>query len=133
METMAIGGLAALTGVKVTTIRYYESIGLLAAPPRTDGNRRAYGRSDVDRLTFIRRGREFGLSMEAIRDLLALDLDRSQPCGAATRIAETHLSEIERRIAELDALKAHFRGIIDRCGGEQVGSCAIMRDLRGDP
>jgi len=131
MDAMAIGRLAELTGVKVTTIRYYESIGLLPAPPRTGGNRRAYGRSDAERLIFIRRSRDFGLSLEAIRELLVLDLDRAQPCQAATRIAQAHLAEIERRIAELDALKAHFRTIIDRCDGERVESCAIMKTLRG--
>lgn len=130
-KAIAIGVLAELTGVKITTIRYYESIGLLLAPLRTGGNRRIYGQRDVERLTFIRRSRKFGLPLETIRDLLDLDIDRAQPCQAATRIAEMHLVEIERRIAELEALKNHFRMIIDLCNGEHLESCPIMMTLRG--
>lgn len=129
---IAIGRLAELTGIKVTTIRYYEGVGMLPAPTRTEGNRRIYGQRDVDRLIFIRRSRDLGLSQEAIRALLDLDLNQTQPCHTATRIAETHLAEIEGRIAELDVLKSHLRSIIDRCSGKRVESCSIMRTLRGD-
>jgi DNA-binding transcriptional MerR regulator len=132
MEALAIGKLAALTGVKVTTIRYYESVGLLPTPPRTGGNRRTYGQSDVDCLIFIRRGRDFGLSMDAIRALLGLEHKPDQPCQAATRIAEKHLAEVERKITELEALKIHFRRIIDRCDNNRIDSCLIMKTLRGD-
>ena len=73
--SLTIGRLSALTGVKVTTIRYYESVGLLPAPPRSEGNRRLYGPEHVDTLAFIRRSRAFGLAPEAIRDMLALERD----------------------------------------------------------
>ena len=133
MTPIAIGRLAELSGVKVTTIRYYESIGLLAPPPRTGGNRRLYGQPEVERLTFIRRSRDFGLSVNAIRELLTLELDQAQSCRAATRIAQSHLAAIGRRIAELEALEAHFRTMIDHCNGERVATCAILKDLHGAP
>ncbi|CAK0758984.1 hypothetical protein CCP1ISM_880002 [Azospirillaceae bacterium] len=132
MESMSIGRLAELSGVKVTTIRYYESIGLIAVPLRTGGNRRTYGQADIDRLTFIRRSREFGLSMDAIRNLLALEQDIAQPCQAATQIAEAYLSELEVRIRNLEVLRNYFRKIIDKCRGYNVENCTILKELHGN-
>ena len=131
METapFTIGRLSELTGVKVTTIRYYETIGLLPEPPRSSGNRRLYGSTHLDRLTFIRRARNLGLNPETISDLLHLDRNREQPCTTAARIAEAHLEALEHRIAELTALKAQFRSLIDACSGQRVGSCTILKAL----
>lgn len=131
MDAMSIGRLAELSGVKVTTIRYYETIGMMAVPLRSGGNRRVYGQADVERLTFIRRSREFGLTMEAIRSLLAVAADQGQSCQAAIVIATAHVAELERRIRELEALKAHFTSVIARCTGEKVGSCTILQALHG--
>ena len=128
-DYFAIGRLTDLTGVKVTTIRYYESIGLLPEPPRSSGNRRLYGSAHLDCLTFIRRARDFGLGLEAIRDLLRLDGNRDQPCTTATHIAETHLAAIEHHIAELTALKAQFKALIDACSGQRIDSCTILKAL----
>ena len=105
MAVISIGRLADLTGIKITTIRYDETVGQLPAPARTEGNRRVYDPCNVERLTFIRRSWDLGPSQEAIRGLLDLELDRQQPCQAATRIAGTHLTEIGRRIAGLEALR----------------------------
>lgn len=124
-----IGTLAGLAGVKVTTIRYYEGVGLLPEPPRSEGNRRLYGPDHVESLIFIRRSREFGLSLEAIRDLLSLERDRSGSCAPVTRIAESALAEIDRKIADLTALKVRLRGIVDGCVGSRVDSCAILKAL----
>ena len=131
MKALSIGKLSELTGVKVVTIRYYESVGLLPPPPRTEGNRRLYGQADVDRLVFIRRSREFGLSQEAIKGLLALEVNQMQPCHSAITIAKEHLREIEHKIRELGALAEYFRGILDRCTGERVDVCPILVSLRG--
>ena len=128
-HSFAIGKLADLAGVKVTTIRYYETIGLLPEPPRTGGNRRLYGPGHLDALIFIRRSREFGLPLEAIRDLLALDKDPGGPCEPANRIAESYLTEIDRKIADLTLLKERFRAIVDRCTGTRVETCAILKAL----
>ena len=133
MKALTIGRVSELTGVKVVTIRYYESVGLLPLPPRTDGNRRIYGQADVDRLVFIRRSREFGLSSEAIKSLLALEVNQNQPCHSAVQVAQDHLKEIEDRISGLDALAKCFREILDRCTGERVDTCPILVALRREP
>ena len=78
-ESLAIGELGRLTGTKVETIRYYERIGLLAAPGRTTGNYRAYGAEHLSRLSFIRRSRDLGFSLDQVRALLSLSDDRARP------------------------------------------------------
>src|SRR6478672_3803198 len=98
---MPIGEAAKQTGVKVPTIRYYEQIGLLPAPPRSRGNRRLYAVTDLRRLAFIRHARELGFDVEAIRTLLSLQDNPDQSCAAADAIARARLAEVERRIASL--------------------------------
>jgi DNA-binding transcriptional MerR regulator len=127
-----IGTLADRTGVKVTTIRYYESAGLLPEPPRSGGNRRLYGPRHVDILAFIRRCREFGLSFDAIRDLLTLEGHPGDPCAPVNEIAESAIAEIDRKIADLSDLKTRLRAIVDQCRGTRVETCAILKALH-DP
>jgi hypothetical protein len=81
--TFSIGALALATGTKIETIRYYERIGLLPQPARTGGNYRAYAQPHFDRLSFIRRGRDLGFSLDEVRELLRLSDDRS---GRAARL-----------------------------------------------
>jgi len=83
----SIGDLSRRTGVKIPTIRYYEQMGLIAAPERSEGNQRRYERSELERLAFIRHARDLGLSIDSIRDLLALSQHPERPCGEADRIA----------------------------------------------
>ncbi|MBN8841876.1 MAG: helix-turn-helix domain-containing protein [Sphingomonadales bacterium] len=93
-DLMAIGNLSRKTGVKVPTIRYYEGIGLLPAPPRSEGNRRLYGAKAVDRLRFIRHARELGFEIDAIRTLLQLQENPGQSCAAVDTIAKARLAEV---------------------------------------
>ena len=79
LQSVPIGEAARQSGVKVPTIRYYEQIGLLPAPPRSEGNRRSYEATDLRRLSFIRHARELGFEIEAIRALLTLQDDPAQP------------------------------------------------------
>lgn len=89
---LTIGKLAAYSGCKVQTIRYYEHIGLLPPPPRSVGNHRVYGPEHVRRLAFIRHGRELGFPLDAIRELLALSDEPDQSCEEVTQIARRHLT-----------------------------------------
>ncbi|MEI6556775.1 MAG: helix-turn-helix domain-containing protein [Rhodospirillaceae bacterium] len=130
---LTIGQLAARTGVKVTTIRYYETIGLMPEPARTPGNRRLYQPDHLERLSFIRHSRALGLPLEAIRDLLSLSSDPARPCAPATRIAEAVLLDIDRKIGDLSALKRRLTAIIERCAGDSVDTCAILRALHDGP
>jgi DNA-binding transcriptional MerR regulator len=104
IQGVPIGEAARRSGVKAPTIRYYEQIGLLAAPPRSESNRRHYDTADLRRLAFIRHARELGFEIEAIRTLLALQDDPSQPCATADGIAKARLAEVEQRIRSLNAL-----------------------------
>jgi Cu(I)-responsive transcriptional regulator len=124
-----IGALARATGTKVETIRYYEQIGLLPAPSRTGGNYRAYSPAHLDRLGFIRRSRELGFSIEAVRELLRLADQRDQDCGEVDRIAQAHLIEVERKIADLARLAAELRDLSAQCQGGTIAQCGIIEIL----
>lgn len=126
---LPIGELAKRTAVKVPTIRFYEQIGLLPTPPRTEGNQRRYGKAEVDRLNFIRHARELGFEVDHIRELLAMNAEPQASCHAADSIARSHLGEIERRIASLQALKSELARMIDECGHGRICDCRIIEVL----
>ena len=128
-DSFAIGELGRLTGTKVETIRYYERIGLLAAPSRTTGNYRAYGAEHLSRLSFIRRSRDLGFSLDQIRALLSLSDDRQRSCEAVDAIAKEHLTEVERKIADLKALQRELGKMIDQCRHGTVAECRIIEAL----
>ena len=129
MRAMAIGELSKRTAVKIPTIRYYEEIGLLAPPARTNSNRRAYGGDDVSRIRFIRHARALGFEIEAIRQLLALACDRSRSCAEVDAIARTHLTDIDARIARLAALRTEVARMVDQCARGSIGECRVIEVL----
>jgi Cu(I)-responsive transcriptional regulator len=126
---LTIGHLASTTGTKVETIRFYEKTGLLPAPARTEGNYRAYTAEHLNRLSFIRRARDLGFSLDQVRDLLALADDRSRSCSAIDAIATEHRLEVERKIRDLQALKAELDNLIDQCSCGTVAECRIIEAL----
>jgi Cu(I)-responsive transcriptional regulator len=126
---MAIGDLSRKTGVKVPTIRYYESIGLLPAPPRSEGNRRLYGAKAVDRLRFIRHARELGFEVDAIRELLDLAEQPQRSCAKVDALAREHLRTITSRIERLTALKAEVEHMIKTCAKGRIAKCNIIDTL----
>ena len=113
---MTIGELARGTGTKVETIRFYEKIALLPAPARTAGNYRSYGPKHLNRLSFIRRSRDLGFSLDQVRALLGLSDQRDRPCEAIDAIAREHLIEVERKIADLQALRRELDSMVSQCG-----------------
>src|SRR3546814_5476345 len=92
-ENLSIGDRSKATNTKVVTSRYYEKNGLLPAPDRTAGNYRSYSATHLGRLSFIRRARDLGFSIEQVRDLLGLSDQRDRPCEAVDAIAREHLSD----------------------------------------
>lgn len=124
-----IGEAARQSGVKVPTIRYYEQIGLLPAPIRSDGNRRQYEPSDLRRLAFIRHARELGFEIGAIRALLTLQDDPAQPCATADAIAQARLTEVIQRIRSLSALKVELEAMVEGCRHGKVGECRVIEVL----
>lgn len=129
MDALPIGALSRETGVKVPTIRFYEQIGLLPAPPRTGSNRRLYGAEDVRRLRFIRHARDLGFEVEQIRSLLSLAKRPQEPCAEADGIARRHLDEVDRRIARLTALRGELQRMVDDCGHGRVCNCRVIEVL----
>jgi DNA-binding transcriptional MerR regulator len=126
---LPIGELSRLTGVKVPTIRFYEQIGLLSAPPRTEGNQRRYGRQEVERLNFIRHSRELGFEVDDIRELLEMAAAPQASCHQADSIARNHLTEIDRRIASLTVLRGELSRMVDECGHGRICDCRIIEVL----
>jgi len=129
MDSFTIGKLAAATETKAETIRYYERIGLLAPPERTGGNYRAYRPSHLARLRFIRRSRALGFSLDQVRALLRLSDDRACSCGEVDRIANTHLKEVEDKIADLKKLQSELQDIIGQCRRGTIADCRIIETL----
>lgn len=126
---ISIDELSRHTGVKVPTIRYYEQIGLLPPPPRSQGQQRRYGKEAKARLAFIRHARELGFDVEAIRTLLVLQDNPDQSCTEADTIAKAHLAEVEKRIASLTALRGELQRMIEECACGRVAECRVIETL----
>lgn len=133
MPGLKIGELAARAGTNTPTIRYYEEIGLLPRPDRQDGNQRRYGDDAVKRVTFIRRCRELGFSIEQVRTLAALVQDRNRSCMEARSLAVGHLDEVRSKLKELRELERSIAGFVKSCDAVCVGGpgpdCVILEDL----
>tara|TARA_R110002072_G_scaffold115_7_gene761 strand:+ start:6145 stop:6573 length:429 start_codon:yes stop_codon:yes gene_type:complete len=127
---LTIGTLSKKTGTKVQTIRYYEQIGVMNEPGRSAGGQRRYFEEDLDRLAFIRHSRQLGFSLEAIRELLDLSDNPSRSCADADVIARRQLTQVERRIKRLQALKKELKRMITECEGNSVAECKIIEVLR---
>jgi DNA-binding transcriptional MerR regulator len=132
VQLLSIGELAGASRVKVPTIRYYESVGLLACPQRTAGRQRRYDQREVRRLSFIRHARELGFGLESIRALLALQDEPGRSCKAVDAIARQRVVEIEARIASLRALRRELKRMSEQCGMGTVGDCRIIEALSLD-
>jgi DNA-binding transcriptional MerR regulator len=126
--SLTIGELSRQTEVKIPTIRYYEQIGLLAEPTRTEGQQRRYRPDDVRRLNFIRHARELGFEVDAIRQLLSLASHPDRACTEAHEITKTHLNEVKDKIARLTALRDELESMV-ACDNGQVSECRIIEVL----
>lgn len=126
--SVTIGELSRQAQVKVPTIRYYEQIGLLATPARTEGQQRRYGLSDVRRLNFIRHARELGFEVDAIRQLLDLTGVPDRSCGEVHEITEAHLEEVKDKIARLTALRDELEAMVT-CDQKRISECRIIEVL----
>jgi DNA-binding transcriptional MerR regulator len=126
---IGIGELSRRTGVKVPTIRYYESEGLLPVPDRSEGNQRRYGRSHLERLRFIRHARDLGIPTRAVRELVQLSGQPEQCCDEANRIACQHLADVRDRISRLRSLEKELERIAKSCQGGTIGQCSVIAAL----
>lgn len=129
VAVLTIGDLGKATNTKVETVRYYERIGLLPKPVRSSGNYRTYGAAELGRLSFIRRTRDLGFSLDQVRALLGLSDDRTCDCAGIDRIANEHLREVDRKLADLSALRRELKAVIESCDGGTVAECRIIEAL----
>jgi Cu(I)-responsive transcriptional regulator len=129
MNDLRIGDLARATDTRVETIRWYEKQGLIPPPDRTSGNYRAYGEAALARLSFIRRARDLGFSLDQVRALLQLASDEAGDCAEVDVLAQQHLNEIDRKIVDLTALRAELSGLLKSCKGGTIGKCRIIETL----
>jgi MerR family mercuric resistance operon transcriptional regulator len=125
-EELTIGGLSELTAVNIETIRYYERIKMLPAPPRTSGGRRVYGANHLRILAFIRRSRELGFSLDEIRALIRLGGSAKASCRQVRDIASHHLDDIRAKIADLRKLERLLAKTVAKCTGTTAPDCPIL-------
>ena len=126
---ISIGALAARTGCKAETVRYYERIGILPHPQRTAGGQRRYRLDHLMRLNFIRRARELGFTLDEVRALLRLVNEGDHSCVEVEAVARGHLDSVRARIANLKAMEAVLADMAARCAGGSVPDCPIIEAL----
>ncbi|MEP4031958.1 Cu(I)-responsive transcriptional regulator [Roseibium polysiphoniae] len=127
---MNISAAAQLANLPAKTIRYYEDIDLLR-PDRLDNGYRDYSESDVHRLRFLQRSRSLGFTIEECRLLLSLYDDDHRASADVKAIANAKILEVDRKIAELQGLKATLSALARDCHGDDRPECPIMDDLAG--
>jgi len=126
---VTIGALSKQTGCHIETVRYYERIGVLLKPPRTEGGYRLYGKEQIKRLMFVRRSRELGFSLGEIRTLLKLVDGRQYTCREVKALMEEHLGDIKKKISDLKRLQKTLADISSQCEGGMVPECPIIDAL----
>ncbi len=127
-HALSVGPLSAQTGVNIETIRYYERIGLLPAPPRSAGGRRLYAPVHGRRLIFIRRMRELGFRLDDVRALLGM-VDGGYTCADVHALTVRHLGEVRRRIDDLSRIAGILEDMADRCEAGETPQCPIVDAL----
>ncbi len=128
----AIGSLSRRTGSNIETIRYYERVGLLPAPARSPGGYRLYGTEHLKRLTFIRRARPLGFSIDEVRTLLKLADERRRPCAEVRAVAAAHLEDVRAKLADLKAMERVLRETVARCASGTSSLCPLIQALYRD-
>ena len=128
---ISIGTLARRSGSNVETIRFYEKIGILPKPARTEGGHRTYGPAHVERLTFIRRSRELGFTLDEVRGLLRLADQPQTSCAEVKQVAVSHLADVKAKIADLRAMQTALSALITKCDAGDQSGCPLVESLLG--
>lgn len=126
----SIGDLAKQADCNVQTVRYYEQIGLLSKPQRSEGRQRRYGVEDLRQLGFICHGRELGFSTDEIKELLAMERQATTSCKGIDELAQSHLDSVQSRIKALKNLERELKRMIDKCPHGKVEDCNILDTLK---
>ena len=129
---LPIGVLSKRTGCNIETIRYYEKIGLLPAPARSEGRHRVYSLADLQRLKFVRRARELGFTLDQVRALLRLVDEQKHQCAEARDLAATHLANVRAKIADLRAMERALKDMVAQCTDGTLLQCPLIEALFHD-
>ncbi len=129
MTPFTIGSLSRDTGCNIETIRYYERIGLMPKPPRSKGGHRLYEKDHLKRLSFIRRSRDLGFTLEEVRGLLRMIDGHDYTCDEVKVLTLNHLQEVQQKIADLRRLERVLRTMAAECEGGNVPDCPIIDAL----
>ncbi len=129
---MNIGEAARRAGVSAKSIRYYESVGLIAPADRRGNNYRDYGEREVAELRFVNRARSLGFSVKEVGDLLALWRDKQRGSAQVADLARRHIAEIERKVAELESMRATLNQLLAACPADGRPDCPILADIAGE-
>ena len=129
MKQMTIGRLSKAAGVKVTTIRYYESIDLMGEPERSTSGQRLYDDDAVQRLSFIRHARDLGFPIDSIRELIKLQHQPGEDCAHVDIIARRQLADVRQKLSQLEALEGELKRMISACEGGNISSCKVLESL----
>lgn len=127
-----IGTAAQRAGVSPRMVRHYESLGLLAPVGRTESGYRQYSEADVHALRFIRRARDLGFSMTEIATLLGLWQDKQRASASVKQIAQTHIDDLQQRIAAMQAMQRSLQELVGCCAGDARPDCPILDDLAAE-
>ncbi len=127
--TYSRGALSKRTGCNIETIRYYESIGLMPEPPRTQSGHRVYADGHVKRLTFICRCRELGFSLREIRSLLGLVDGGGSSCAEVHALTLDHVTDVQRKIADLRRMERVLSDMAAQCADDEIPDCPIIDAL----
>lgn len=128
---LSIGALSKQSGVNIETIRYYEKIGVMPAPPRSAGGYRLYAPDHLKRLGFVRRGRQLGFSLDELRGLLQLVDGHAYTCAEVHALTLQHLTEVRRKIADLRRLERVMADMVAQCTEDLVPECPVIDALFG--
>ncbi|TCJ40828.1 helix-turn-helix domain-containing protein [Parafrankia sp. BMG5.11] len=131
MGGLSIGQLARRTGVHIETIRYFERVGLLTEPDRTEGGHRVFTDQHVRALSFIKRARELGFTPGEVRAILELGGPEEACCDEVREIAVHHLDQVRRKMADLERLERLLASTVERCSGGHVPDCPVIDMLDG--
>lgn len=124
-----IGEISKKVGVKIPTIRYYEKMGLLTEPSRSEGNQRRYTQAELEQLGFIKHARDLGFPLDTIRSLINLSQTRHQDCSAVDELARQHLQQVRDRLSLLNKLESELERIVGGCQTGVVEQCYVIESL----
>ncbi len=125
----SIGEVAARAECQVQTVRYYEQVGILPQPARTEGGQRQYTAEHLDRLLFVRRSRELGFSLDTVRRLLRLADKQEDDCSTVDSITTAHLREVQQKISHLRTLERELKRMVAECNHGKIADCRIIQGL----